>query len=249
MEYEDHNSEQTEIVPQDQEMIPTEQPVVQVKDSPSREHFRRLEQAKKEMERELQMQREMNALLMQQRVAPQPQAQPEVDEFAEIADDDFIPKGKVKALAQKEAQRIARDIVQKELQEERKRQHQETFMTKLKSQYTDFDRVVNNDTLAMLDRMNPELARTIAELGDPYKIGLQSYHFIKSMKLHEALEEPPTPAARDSEKKLQQNAKTVQSPQAFSKRPMAQAFRSSREELEAAYREMNHYAGQAGFNY
>ena len=245
----DLNSEVQEVVPQDQETahveieqeaeIPKEEPK-----SPSREHFKRLEQSKRELERELSFQRELNERLVKQ--TPQ-QIAPiqEVDEFDAIADDDFIPKGKVKSLITKEASKIASQIVKEEQKKFVQQQHQATFLSRLKGQYSDFDQVVNPETLAILEQNNPELAQTIVESQDPYKIGLQSYNYIKALGLHKDNE---SPRAKEVEKKLNSNSKTIQSPQAFNKRPMAQAFNPD-DERKALFDEMNAAARKSGFQY
>lgn len=253
MEYtEDLNSEQVqEIVPQDhlEDHGETEQQQEAPQEkagSPPRDAFKKLEQSKRELERELRFQKELNERLLKQPTqAPAPVQ--EVDEFDSIADDEFIPKGKVTALIQKQAQRIAQRVTQEEHEKFLQRQHQSTFMSRLKGQFSDFDEVVNPETLALLEETNPELAQTIVESKDPYKIGLQSYNFIKAMNLQKS--EPESRRSKEVDRKLAANAKTVQSPQAFAKRPMAQAFQQSKEELRALNEEMNRYASQAGFSY
>lgn len=246
----DLNSEVDEFVPQDQEEahveneqdteVQQEQPK-----GPSRESFKRLEHSKRELEQKMKLQEEMIGHLMKNQPQSQPPPVQEVDEFDSIADDDFIPKGKVKALARKEASKIAAEIVKEEHQKFLKQQHQSTFMSRLKGQYSDFADVVNNETLALLEQHNPELAQTIADNGDPYKIGLQSYNYIKALGLHKSDE---SPRAKEIEKKLNSQSKTVQSPQAFNKRPMAQAFNPD-DERKALFDEMNASAKRSGFQY
>ena len=58
--------------------------------------------------------------------------------------------------------------------------------------------------------------------------------------------------AKEVEKKIEKNEKTVQSPQAYNKRPMAQAFsmtNMSDGEKTKLYEEMMGYASQAGHGY
>lgn len=246
----DQISEEIGIVPQEQqETNEIEQEVEQTQEKPvagpSREHFKRLEQSKRELEQKLKLQEEMMQRVLQTQAAPQPAPVQEIDEFDSIADDEFIPVGKVKSLVQKQAMRIAEQVTQREQEKFLKKQHEATFLTRLKGQYSDFDEVVNPETLAILEQKNPELAQTIVESKDPYKIGLQSYNYIKAMGLHKN----DSPKAKEIEKKLATNAKTMQSPQSFSKRPMAQAFQSTDEERKALYNEMYSSARQSGFNY
>jgi hypothetical protein len=249
---EDLNSEQVqEIVPQDQleDHVETEQEVQSESSkavSPPRDHFKRLEQSKRELERELRFQKELNERLLKQPTQTPAPVQ-EVDEFDAIPDDDFIPKGKVTALIQKQAHRIAEQVAKKEQEKFLKQQHEATFLSRLKGQFSDFSEVVNPETLALLDETNPELAKTIVESNDPYKIGLQSYNFIKALNLHTSTTD--SRKGKEVDRKLAANAKTVQSPQVFAKRPMAQAFQQTKEELRALNEEMNRYASQAGFSY
>ncbi len=246
----DLNSEVDEFVPQDQEEAHVE--IEQAEESPqeqpkgpSRDSFRKLEQSKRELEQKMKLQEEMIGHLMKNQPQSQPQPVQEVDEFDAIADDDFIPKGKVKALARKEATKIASEIVREEQQKFLHQQHQSTFMTRLKGQYSDFTEVVNPETLALLEQNNPELAQTIADSKDPYKIGVQSYNYIKALGLHK---ENESPRAKEIEKKLSSQSKTIQSPQAFNKRPMAQAFNPD-DERKALFDEMNGAARKSGFQY
>lgn len=246
----DLNSEVDEFVPQDQEEahveieqdqeVPPEQPK-----GPSREQFKRLEQSKKEIERELSFQRELNERLVKSQVQSTPAPIQEVDEYDTIANDEFIPKGKVDARIEKRAAAIAEQIVERKLKEAAHQQHQATFMSRLKSQYSDFADVVNNETLALLEQNNPELAQTIADNKDPYKIGLQSYNYIKALGLHK---ENESPRAKEIDKKLNSQSKTVQSPQAFNKRPMAQAFNPD-DERKALRDEMYGAARKSGYQY
>lgn len=168
----------------------------------------------------------------------------EVDEFDSIGDEEYIPKGKVAKLVNKKAAHIAEEIAERKVNEMMERQHQSQFMDRLKRQYNDFADVVTPETLALLEEKNPELASTIAELKDPYKIGLQSYNYIKALNLAEKVGD--SRRSKEVDKKLAENAKTVQSPQAYDKRPMAQAFRMTDAEKSAIYQEMMGFAQQAG---
>ena len=207
------------------------------------EAFAAMRRKQKELERDLQMQKEMNEKLMQLASQSNPPKQ-EVDELDSIGDDEFIPKGKVNRLVEKRAAKIAEDIAKRETEKFFEKQHQSQFMDRLKSKYADFDEVVNSETMALLEQQDPELATTIADLKDPYKIGVQCYKYMKAMNL--ADKAPQARRAKEVDKKIEQNAKTVQSPQAYDKRPMAQAFQMSKQELASLYKEMMGYA-QGGY--
>lgn len=205
-----------------------------------RESKKEAERRAHELERKLMMQEEMMAQLLNKAA---PQATPQVDEVDSVPDDDYIPKGYVKKLLKKEreeARKIAQEEVQKTLQEQDKAR----FMDKLKSKFSDFEDVVNPETLELLEQEDPELASTIMDLKDPYKMGLQSYKYIKSRGLAEKA--PAARRTKEVEKKIEQNAKTVQSPQVYDKRPLAQTFQLTEAMKQDLYKEMMRYATNAG---
>lgn len=167
----------------------------------------------------------------------------EVDEFDGIADDDYLPVGKVKQLVEKKAKAIVQAETERLLQQ----REQANFLDKLKKQYSDFDDIVNNETIAILERQDPDLAETIAGLKDPYKMGLQTYKYIKALGIAEKV--PQARRVAEVEKKLEKNSKTVQTPQAYDKRPMAQVFKTTDAERAAIYKEMMEFASQSGYSY
>jgi hypothetical protein len=201
--------------------------------------FAEMRRKQRDLERDLQMQREMNEKLMKMATQANPPKQ-EIDELDAIGDEEFIPKGKVNKLVEKRASRIAEDIAKRETEKFFEQQKQSQFMDRLKSKYTDFDEVVNSETMALLEQQDPELATSIADLKDPYKIGMQCYKFMKAMNIGDKV--PASRRAKEIDKKLEENAKTVQTPQAYDKRPMAQAFQMSKTELSNIYKEMIGYA-------
>lgn len=209
----------------------------------NKRNWREMRRVKDELERKTKIQEEVIARLMQEKQPSQQQPAQEIDELANISDDDYIPKGQVEKLvqrAEKRAQKMAEDAVNKALEEREKSQ----FLQKLKTKFSDFDDIVNPETLEILETQDPELAKTIADLGDPYKIGLQSYKYIKSLNLADKV--PSSRRAKDVEKKLDQNAKTIQSPLAHEKRPMAQTFMHAGASSTDLYEEMMRFASQAG---
>lgn len=219
----------------------------QIESNDKEENIRALRNGKKEAERrvqELERQAKMQQELLGQIMAQKPQMaeQSQVDELDNVSDDDYLPKGQVKKLLQREretARKIAQEEVQKTLHEQEKSQ----FHTRLKSKFSDFDEVVNPETLELLEQQNPDIARTIVKLQDPYDMGLQSYTFIKSLGLAQKI--PESRRAKEIDKKIEQNKKTVQSPLAYEKRPMAQTFQMTEEYLSEVNKEMMKYANFA----
>ena len=167
----------------------------------------------------------------------------EPDEFASIGDDEFIPKGKVKKLVEKEAQKIAKEVAHAETEQFRRQSANQADIQRLKGNFSDFDEVVNPETIALLEEQDPELAESIAEVKDPYKFGLLIYKNVKSLNIQEKV--PSARRTKEGEKKIEANAKTVPSPQAYDKRPMAQAFRMTDSEKSKLYEEMMGFASGA----
>lgn len=244
-EVENKISEPAQVAPAETE-IRSEQEVrstAVVEETQSDRDWKEIRARKKELERELKMQREMNERLLKMTEQAAPQPKQEVDELDSIGDDEYIPKGKVKRLVEQSARKYAQQIVQEETQ----RVQQSQFLDRLKRQFSDFDEIVNTETLALLEQNDPELASTIADLADPYKMGLQSYKYIKAAGLSAKV--PQARRVKEVDKRIEENAKTVQSPQAYEKRPLAEAYRMTDADKSKLYEEMTGYASQAGFSY
>ena len=213
----------------------------QVEESQDR-NWRELNRVKKELEKKTRMQDELIERLMYQQKVSQPVQQQEVDELDSIPDDDHLLKGQSKKLVKKEVEPLQRRV--DELEAQLKQQAVANQFDSLKRKYSDFDEVVNPETIAIFEEQEPELAQTIVDMKDPYKIGIQTYKYIKALNISEQV--PKARRAREIDKKIESNKKTVQSPQAFDKRPMAQAFKMTESEKTKIYEEMMHYASMAG---
>lgn len=239
----DLNSEINEIAPQETVQDESthnepDQNAEAVKKADEQEkNWRNVRQRQKEMEYELKQKNEMIDKLLQ---VQKPQAAQEFVE-PEEPDEEFVPAGKVKGIARRTVQPLEKKI--QELENKIAQQEQYKLMNSLRTQYSDFDDVVNVETLELLEKQEPELASTIAQLRDPYKMGLQSYKYIKALNLSEKL--PDARRSKEVVQKMEKNAKAVQSPQAYDKRPMAQAFKSTQADKTRIYEEMMYYAGKA----
>ena len=196
------------------------------------------------MEQKARMQEELIERLVRQS-SPQAAQVQEVDELDSISEQDYLNKTHSKKLVQKQIDPLMKKI--EELESLVKRQNSQNSFNSLKTKYTDFDDVVNPETTALLEEQEPELAQTIMDLKDPYKIGVQTYKYIKALNIADSV--PNARRSKEVDKKIEQNKKTVQTPQAFDKRPMAQAFKMSDSEKNKLYEEMMSCASQAGFSY
>lgn len=242
-EIQDQNSEIQEVAPSVETQI---NEVLQAQEPVTNQHLKAMRLKNAELERELKQLRTDQMQMMQAQLANMQPVRQEVDEFDTISDDDFINLGKVKKLAEKNSQKVlknAEELVRQEVAKALASQERNQFMERLNRQYSDFSEVVNPETLSILEERNPALAQTIADLKDPYKIGLQSYEYIKAM----GLSQKATESRREKEvdKAISKAEKAITSPIAYDKRPIAQAFKLTDAMKKDLYREMHGYAAYA----
>lgn len=238
-------------VPETTESRQEEQPVQKL-ESPTAEDkqnyaFAKMRREKEELERKARMQEELLQRLMSQQQPAQVQNQPEEDIIGELSKEEYVPGEKVaKGL------RKLKDDFDKQLQALKNQHQQKEYsdaFSELRRDMPDFDEVVNPETLAIVKEKNPRLANSWSKLDD-YSIAVQAYPYIKNSGILD--EVPGARRAKEIDKKIEQNKKTVQSPQAFDKRPMAQAFnyenlsKTQKEELQS---EMNRFSRLAGGGY
>ena len=246
-ESEVQNSEVTEVATQAQTQVNEVKEVQQGQEPVNNQHLKAMRLKNAELERELKQLRETQMQIMQAQLAQQqPVRQAEPDEFDKIGDEEFIPLGKVKKLADKNNQKVlknAEDLVKQEVAKALHKRDQDQFMDRLNRQYSDFSDVVTAETLSILEEKEPELAATIADLKDPYKIGMQSYKYIKALKLSETVKD--VRREKEVDKAIEKSEKAVTSPMAYDKRPIAQAFKLTDAMRKDLYREMHGYAAMA----
>lgn len=251
---EDQNSVNEEVAPHDQDSVEmeTEQPLVDQEQSEGshepedkqERNWKELRRKQREIEVKAKAQEEfIEKLLKEREHKSTPAQEPVVDEFADIDPDDFPTWKQTEKRIEKQAALIA----EKKYQELRAREEQSRFAERLKAKYPDFQDVVNPDSISYLEQNEPELAETIAELKDPYKMGLQTYHYLKKANNSDDVSEKRH--AKEVQKKIEKNENTIQSPQAYNKRPMAQAFHMTKAEKSKLYEEMMSHAGRAGSGY
>jgi hypothetical protein len=199
-------------------------------------NWRAMEQRQKELELALQ---QRDAVLDRFLKQPQ-QVQTQIEEEPDDPDDDFIPAGKVKKIASKQVKPLEQKIDQ--LEKMIAQQEQTKNLNSFKSQNSDFDDVVNVETLELLEKTDPVLAKDLMTKS-PDQIGILSYKYIKLYGLADNL--PNTRRKKEIDKKLEKNSKTIQSPTAYEKRPVAQAMKSTAADKKRLYEEMMYYASQA----
>ena len=236
------NSEVQEVAPQEAPKVNEVNEQQKAKQDADERNFKAMRLKNADLERQLKDKQEMMDKFLQMQMANQNQ-KPEVDEFDSIGADEFIPKGKVERLVEKKAQKYAEDIAKREIEKHFTQQQQNQFMDRLNRQYADFSEIVNPETLSLLEEKEPELAQSIAGMKDPYQIGMQSYKYIKAMGIvHQA---PEARRTKETEKQIEKSEKSITSPMAQDKRPIAQAFKLTDAMKKDLYREMHGYAALA----
>jgi len=239
MSEEIENSVETEVAPVEVETNVEAEPVVDTSAADRQErNWRAMRQRQEELERDMRRKDEMIEKLVSLQSTPKSF----VPEEPEEPEEEFATYGKAKKAASKVVAPLEKRI--QELESKLVAQKQADLMHDLRRKYPDFEDVVNAETLSLFEEKEPELATSIAETKDAYKMSIQTYKYIKALKLDADV--PKARHAREVEKKIEKNAKTVQSPTSYDKRPMAQAFRMTDQERSALYEEMHNFARLAG---
>ena len=114
--------------------------------------------------------------LEQARLAQQPQQQPEPD--YSLRDDDLV-EGKHLSKYDKKIKEL-----EKQVQSYQQQSSEIAVEAKIKAQYNDFDKVVNNETVAALRETYPEIAETINSSSNLYSKAVSAYTMIKNLGIY-----------------------------------------------------------------
>ncbi len=172
----------------DQEIVrPEETKPQQGISDKARENFARLEAAK-QAERDARIRAEMERDLLKQQIESA-NAPKEVDPLDGV--DDYIDKERLqlirqkdKAAFQKEAEVIANRTYEARKQEEDKK----NFLPKLKSQFQDYDQVMNEKNIAELEEKSPAFLKSVLKIQDDYERRLLTYEYLKAQQTRPAEE-------------------------------------------------------------
>lgn len=214
---------------------------IQIEDKQER-NWKELRRSKEEWERKAKIQEELLQRLMSQQATNQVSAPQEEDYLAEIQREEYVSGEKVAKSLKKQEENFKKQLLEVERKYEDK--HRASLLQDLKKEHSDFDDVVTTESLNILETKYPRQAQIIAKTKDPYEMALLSYDYIKMYGISEDV--PKERRVKEIEKKMEQNKKTVATPQAFDKRPIAQAYRLTEQEKKKLAEEMYHYAGMSG---
>lgn len=238
-------SEQPEVATQESTEPAKEAPQVNEQEETNARNWKRANEARKRLENELRK-RDGQIEDLIKAMSKKPDQLPEVDELDSISGEEFIPKAKIEKLWEKRERRFREDS-KKEIEAAFQEREKSRWLERIRTKFPDFEDVVNVETLSILEEQEPDVAETIADLKDPYKVGIQSYKYIKALGLTNKVD--TSKRHKEVEKKLEENKKTLQSPQVYDKRPLAQAYKITDADHKALYREMMEAAGQSGFSF
>lgn len=202
----------------------------------------------RELESQVEMQRQLIHEISQGRnAAPQKESQADPVNVLEILKNKEYVEGAEVATALENIQKQNKKELEALRDQMRTKALQERLGS-LRSKYSDFDEVVNVDTLKLVKKTNPDLADQWRNLDD-YSIAVQAYPYIKYSGLLE--DSTSSKRSKEVEKRLEANKKTLPAAQTFDKRPMAMAYREpqTKEEKQALLKEMNYYASMTGGQY
>lgn len=244
------NQSSNEAVTQPETETQTQE--VKTESSPAKESddphwLKNLRKDRQELSRKNRMLEELLAQQMQQRAVPAPVTVQEDDLMESIQKEEYVPGEKVAKGFKHLEQKFAKQL--QEVENKYKASAYQSQINELRREYTDLEDVVNPETLQIVKEKNPRLAQTWAGLDD-YTLYVQAYPYIKHSGIMEDV--PGFKRAKEVDKKLEQNKKTVASPASYDKRPMAQAFdmnRLSDAQKKELQKEMYHFASLGGGSY
>lgn len=129
----------------------------------------------------------------------------EIDELANLADDDILTVAQAKKLAQKMARGVAEDVL--------KERDAATVDERLQLKFSDYADVVTKENIELLKQTEPELAQSLYHMPDPYSQAVAAYKLLKKVTVKgessNSLEKKR--AMENSQKPLSVNAVTKQS--------------------------------------
>jgi hypothetical protein len=209
------------------------------------EAIRRAEEA----ERKAKIQEEVIKQLMTNANHPAQTGVTDEDILAQLEREEYATGDKMAKAMKQQKQDLERQIA--DLKKAQQQSYLERQEAEIRSQYADYDDVVNPDSLDILKETNPRLFTRVANLlkVDPMDGAVFAYETIKGAGIGDKM--PDVRRSKEVEKKLDQNKKTIQSPTSFDKRPMAQAmnYPETKEARQALWNETLKYASMGGGGY
>lgn len=129
----------------------------------------------------------------------------ELDELANLAEDDILTVAQAKKLAQKMARSVAEDVL--------KERDAATVDERMQLKYSDYADIVTKENIELLKQTEPELAQSLYHMPDPYSQAVAAYKLLKkvTVKGESSIPLEKKRALENSKKPLSVNAVTKQS--------------------------------------
>ncbi len=129
----------------------------------------------------------------------------EVDELANLAEDDILTVAQARKLAKKMARGVAEEVI--------KEREAATVDERVQLKFSDYAETVTKENIELLKQTEPELAQSLYHIPDPYNQAVAAYKLLKKVTprgdISESIEKKK--ALENSQKPLSVNAVTKQS--------------------------------------
>ena len=167
---------------QDQEIVRPEEtkPQAGISDK-ARENFARLEAAK-QVEREARIRAEMERDMLKKQIETA-NAPKEVDPLDGV--EDYIDKERLQLIREKDRaafKKEAEDIANRTYEARKLEEDKRNYLPKLKSQFKDYDEVMNEKNIAELEEKAPAFLASVLKVQDDYERRLLTYEYLKSQQ-------------------------------------------------------------------
>jgi len=134
-------------------------------------NFKQLRETNEDLKRQVS---ELRDFVNSKENIPQEKPAPQEDELLSLSPDDIVTYGQVDRLAEKKA----REIVDKVFQERETAE----LPKKVKAQYSDFDEIVNKETVKEFEQSEPALASACAVSANPYEATYKMLKILRQQK-------------------------------------------------------------------
>lgn len=150
----------------------------------ARENFARLE-ASKQVEREARIRAEMEREMLKKQLEEIRQANQPKEEDPLDGVDDYIDKERLQLIRQKDKaafKKEAEEIANRTFDSRKREEENRNFLPRLKSQFSDYDQVMNEKNLAQLEEKSPAFLASVLKIQDDYERRLLTYEYLKAQK-------------------------------------------------------------------
>jgi hypothetical protein len=184
-------------------------------------NFRKLE-ASRDTEREARIRAELQTQQMREELQNiKEMLKPKEDDPLDGIED-YVDSTRLKAKLDKERaayEKQAKAIARQTYEQIQKEERDKNFLGRLKSEHSDYDQVMNENSIAALEKQNPHFVQAILKIGDEYERRKLAYDYLKANQAAKTAE--PAPSIKE---KVAENASNPYYVATGSGTPMAVEF-------------------------